>query len=81
MNALTALDRAQRDGVRLRFFREYRGAGGCASVSVRTDKQQGVQYLSVGVAAEAHLPSSYDGLEVRTYEAPAAMHAVQYRNA
>jgi hypothetical protein len=73
------LSRADRESIRLRFFREFRGRGGCASVGVRTDRATGAEYLSVGVSAEGRgLPEEYEGLRVRTHQVAPAMHAVQY---
>jgi hypothetical protein len=71
--------RAQRDAVRIQFFREFRGVGGCASVAVRTDRVTGDLFLSVGVSGDGSgLPAEYAGMPVRTYAAGPAVHAVQY---
>jgi len=79
--AIHELSRAEREEVRLRFFREFRGVDGCSSVSVRKDKESGALYLSVGVSGNgSRLPDRpYAGLEIRRYSAPSAVHAVQYR--
>lgn len=75
------ISRVDREAIRLRFFREYRGDGGCTSAAVRKDKTSGEMWLSVGVSGDGRLPAEYEGLPVRTYEAAPAFHAVQYRNA
>ena len=68
---------AERDAIRLRFYREYRGDRGCSSVGVRKDKRDGGLYLSVGIAGQGkRIPSEYAGLQVRTYDAGPAVHAV-----
>lgn len=82
MAVFTPLSRADRDAVRLRFFREFRGEHGCASATVRRDKASGEMYLSVGVSDDGvRVPAEYEGLRVRTYRAHTAVHAVQYRAA
>lgn len=80
MAVLAPLPRADREAIRVQFFREYRGDDGCTSVAVRTNKAKGETYLSVGVSGDgARLPAEYDGLPVYTYKAAPAVHAVQYR--
>jgi hypothetical protein len=78
MAVVSPLSRADREALRLQFFREYRGDGGCSSVSVRREKT-GETYLSVGVnGSGARIPSEYEGLRVAQYKAGVAVHAVQY---
>jgi hypothetical protein len=73
------LDRSERETIRLEFFRQFRGAGGCSSVAVRRDKMTGAQYFSVGVVGDAsRVPPEYGGLRVQTYAAAPATYAVQY---
>ena len=80
MSRLMHLNRSEREAVRMQFFREHRGVGGCASVAVRTDATTGEPYLSVGVLGQAtRVPGAYEGLTVRTYETKPASYAVQYQ--
>lgn len=77
---LTLLSRADREAIRLRFFREFRGDEGCSSAAVRRDKTTGETYLSVGVVGTgARVPAEYEGLSVRAYGTEQAVHAVKYR--
>jgi hypothetical protein len=70
---------SDREAIRLRFFRAYRGDGGCTSVGVKRDRERDGWYLSVGVSGNARrLPREFEGLPVRTYTTPAAVHAVDY---
>jgi hypothetical protein len=79
MKTARQLSHAERDDIRLRFYREYRGERGCSSVGVRKDKQDGRLYLSVGVAGKGErIPAEYSGLQVRTYDAGPAVHAVHH---
>ena len=82
MTVLTPeLSRAERERIRLAFFREFRGTNGCTSVSVRRDKHSEDWYLKVGYTGTGErLPSCFEGLAVQADAAPQAVHAVEYHN-
>lgn len=68
---------AERDAIRLRFYREYRGEGGCSSAGIHEDPKGGGLYLSVGTIGQGErLPTEYAGLPVGAYEAGRAVHAI-----
>jgi hypothetical protein len=75
------LTKAQREVIRLAFFREHRALHGFSSVAVRRDKVTNRYYLDVGVTSDVALPARYEGLEVRAARTASAVHAVAYSSA
>lgn len=75
MQAIDMQTRAERERIRLAFFREYRRMPGFSSVSVRRGPEDHAWCVYVGVTGEADLPAAYQGLPVVLYRSGVAVHA------
>lgn len=70
------MTRQERDQVRIAFMRAYRHTDALSSASVRADGAGG-WYLHVALAVPCPaIPSSYEGLPVRTMQAPRGVPAI-----
>lgn len=76
MSPATEIGAAEREQIRLEFYRAQRTQPGLSSVAVRRDRQRGVWFLDVGATEPIDVPSSYRGLAVRVKQALGAFNAV-----
>lgn len=76
MSPATEIGPAEREQIRLEFYRAQRAQRGLSSVAVRRDPDRGVWFLDVGVTEPVNVPSDYRGLAVRVKQAFGAFNAV-----
>jgi hypothetical protein len=76
MNSAIDIAPAEREDIRLRFFREHASTPALASVAVRRDKESGAWYLDVCTTDSLHVPSTFAGLDVHVRQTARAVNAV-----
>ena len=79
MGNVVDISPAEREDIRLKFYRAHRAQSAFSSVAVRRDPAQGVWFLDVGATGPVKVPPTYRGLQVRVKSALAAVNAVARR--
>jgi hypothetical protein len=79
MGSAVDISLAEREGIRLEFYRAHRAQSAFSSVAVRRDPVQGVWFLDVGATGPVNVATTYRGLQVRVKPALAAVNAVARR--
>jgi hypothetical protein len=76
MGSVVEISSAEREQIRLAFYRAYRAQSAFSSVAVRRDEARGMWFLDVGATGPVDVPSTYRALEVRVKSALGAVNAV-----